>query len=665
MPLSFSQFISGCSVRTVLLLSGGLCCGANALHAQDTIDNRLDTLEIEAEVAPVGEVEHAEFSGSYQRIERSQLERRDVTLADILANETGVQSRQAGGFGTFSSITVRAATAAQTGVYLDGVLLNSGGNAVVDLSLLDLLNAGSVDIYRGTTPAQFGAGTIGGAVNIKSLSAGREQTKLLIGGGSFNTQRAQLLHSARVGELELTGAFSLQQSDNDYPFLNDNTTPLNPNDDTRQTRNNAAAEQLSSLVKAGLSWSNSARTDVLLQTTSRDLGVPEIRNLQDNQSSFDTDSVRVQVSQTWNPDGNWNSRHTLFRYSDEDIFDDRFSQVGLGAQNLSIDNRNLGLTSYWEYLGDTSTSSLHLELRNERQTNRDLLEPRFDSVARRRAVNLTAQRVFYFGDDRVLLIPALRYQSTDDDYQRITRVDQQGRRADRLTPTLGFRFDVNEQLRYRANVGRYFREPSFDELFGSRGLFEGNNNLLSEEGVNADIGFTWQPRAGLKLDASLFGSWRDDLIATVFDARGIGRAVNISRARILGVELGSNWQLNPFVSLVANLTYQDAQALRNFNAINGSQLPGEAQLSTFLRAQYKTPALTLFIEANGSRDRFYDQANVLPAEDFFLQNVGIDWHHGRWSFAATLNNLTDRNVEDFNGLPRPGRSFTFSLKTAL
>lgn len=638
---------------------------ASTLHAQDSQGNTLDTLEVAAEITPVGEVVHEEFSGSYRRIEQSQLARRDVTLADILAHETGVQSRQAGGFGTFSSITVRAATAAQTGVYLDGIQLNSGGNAVVDLSLLDLLNAGSVDIYRGTTPVQFGAGAIGGAVNIKSLSGNSKETRLLLGTGSFNTQRAQLLHSTRIGEIELTGAFSLQQTDNDYPFVNDNATPLNPADDRRQRRNNAAAEQLSSLIKAGLSWSDSLRTDVLLQTTSRDLGVPEIFNLDDNQSSFDTDSVRLQLAQTWDPRGDWSSKHTLFQHTNQDVFDDSLSQVGLGAQLLSIDNRTQGLTSYWEHLGDTATTSFHLEVRNERQSNRDSLDQRFDSIVRRRVFNLTAQRVFYLRDDRYLFIPALRYQSSSDSYQRITRVDRDNRSTDKLTPTLGFRFDAHEQLGIRANIGRYFREPSFDELFGSRGLFQGNNNLLAEEGINADVGFSWQPNPVLLLDMSLFGSWRDELIATVFDARGIGRALNIGRARIFGVELGSRWQLNPLLSLVTNLTYQDARALRNFDAFDGRQLPGEAQLVTSLRLQYKTPAIRVFAEANGSRDRFYDQANVLPAEDFFIQNVGVDWSYGNWSLAATLNNITDQNVEDFNGLPRPGRSFTFSLKTTL
>ena len=166
-----------------VLLGTALCCLSLKLYAQDAGDV-MPTIDVFGE-GPVetGEVQHEEFSGSFKRIDREELQRRDIDLAEIISHESGVQSLQVGGFGTFSSITVRAASAAQTGVYLDGIQLNSGGNSVVDLSLLDLLTAGSLDIYRGATPLQLGAGTIGGAINIRSPVVGSEDssTRALLG----------------------------------------------------------------------------------------------------------------------------------------------------------------------------------------------------------------------------------------------------------------------------------------------------------------------------------------------------------------------------------------------------------------------------------------------------------------------------------------------------
>ena len=640
-------------------------CVSNIASAQDT-DEHLQTIDVVADVPETGEVLHDEFTGSHQRISQTRLDRRDVSLAEIVAQEAGVQSRQSGGFGTFSSITVRAATAAQTGVYLDGILLNSGGNAVFDLSLLDLLHADSVDIYRGATPVQLGTGSIGGAINVLSPSArDNATTRALFGFGSFNTQQAQILHSANYSEWDITGAFSLQQSDNDYAFIDSNGTPLNTNDDTRQLRNNAGATRLSSLAKAGVQWSENSRSDFLFQATSRELGIPEVRNNADNQAALDSDNVRLQVSYIQNQIGNWNSRHSIFLHNDNELFDDRLSQIGLGAQFLDTENSTTGVISFWEHIGDFATTSLHAELRQESQDANNLLEGQFDYFVERNAVNATVQSVLYFLDDKLLVTPALQLQSNDDDYRRITRQDRDERSNREFSPKLGLRYDYSESTRFRANIGRFYREPSFDELFAVRGLFSGNSDLQAEEGINADIGLQWQAGPRFKLDASLFTSSRDELIATVFDARGVGRTINIGRARIIGLELGSHWNINNRLSLKTSLTLQDARALRDFDALDEKQLPGEAQQAFYFQLSHQADDLRLFLEGDGTWNRFYDQANVLPARNRWIQNVGAEWKSGKWSLQGTLNNLTDRNIEDFNGLPRPGRSFSVSISTQL
>lgn len=639
---------------------------ANDSTTDDSNDERLQTIDVVADIPETGEVLHEEFTGSYQHIDQTQLDRGDVSLADIVAHEAGVQNRQSGGFGTFSSITVRAASAAQTGVYLDGIQLNSGGNAVIDLSMLDLLNADAVDIYRGSTPVQLGSGSMGGAINVLSPGVSdKAHTRALVGYGSFNTQRAQVLHSSNYNGMDVTAAVSLQQSDNDYAFIDGNGTPLNSTDDTRQTRNNAAATRFSSLAKTGVQWDENSRSDFLFQATTRELGIPEIRNNVDNRAELESDNVRLQFNHTVNSLGNWNSRISFFRHTDNEIFDDQLSQIGLGAQHQESQNTTTGLISYWEHLGNASTTILHAEIRQEDQNASNLLEGNFDYQVRRNVLNATAQAVWYFFDDKLIVTPAMQLQSSDDEYRRITRLDRDSRSSNELSPRLGLRFDASDTTSYRANLGRFYREPSFDELFASRGLFRGNNNLQAEEGINADAGLSWQPLQNFKLDLSIFASWRDELIATVFDARGVGRTLNVGKARIIGLELGSDWKISQKLSLKTSMTLQDARALRDFDAFDEKQLPGEAQQALYLQLNHETEKLRLFLEADGTRNRFYDQANVLPAKNRWLQNLGAEWRAGNWSLRGTINNLTDRNIEDFNGLPRPGRSLSVSISTQL
>jgi len=481
-------------------------------------------------------------------------------------------------------------------------------------------------------------------------------------------QQAQALHRGSYAGWDVIGGFSLQQSDNDYPFLDSNGTPLNVNDDTRQDRNNAAVQRFSTIAKAGTAWTNDSRTDLLLQATIRDTGVPEFRNSAENEAAFDTESLRLQLNHRLDDlggSGSWNSRFGIFQHIDNDEFDDSLSQIGLSPQRTAIDNQTTGVNSYFEYLGDVATVGISAELRFEEQEDKNLLNGAFDFRADRTAINVAAQSLFYFLDDRLLLIPSLKFQSVDDNFDLITRTGGDQRGDSNFSPALGLRYDRSDKWTYRFNVGSFFREPSFDELFGNRGLFQGNEDLVAEEGINADIGFKWIPSASTEIDVSLFGSWRDELIATIFNAQGIGTTTNIAEAQILGVEFSASWQPTSAISVLANVTLQDAQSLQSFQAFNGRQLPGEAQQATYFRLQHSSRFLKLFLEAEGSWNRFYDQANVLPATDTWLQNIGVDWRYANWSVRGVVNNLGDQNVEDFNGFPRPGRSFSLAVSTTL
>ena len=62
------------------------------------------------------------------------------------------------------------------------------------------------------------------------------------------------------------------------------------------------------------------------------------------------------------------------------------------------------------------------------------------------------------------------------------------------------------------------------------------------------------------------------------------------------------------------------------------------------------------------RERYYDAGNFLPAEDHFAHNLGASYTVGRFSGTLLLNNITDDNIEDFNGFPKPGRSVHLNLK---
>jgi len=630
----------------------------------------LEPIVVTTDAWRTGDVVVEDHVGTYSRIDRETLARRDITLDDVLAREAGVQRRRSGGFGSFASITVRAASPAQTSLLLDGVRLNSAGNPVVDLSTLELLALDGIDIYRGVSPLQFGQGAMGGAVNLVTPRAGDapSTTRFGLGVGSFGMARAETAHIGRHGRWETIAALGATTADNDYPFVDGNGTPLNAADDRRERRHNAEVRRLGLLAKIGTRHSEEARTDLLAQLGERRLGVPEWRNASDNDASFDTGSAQLQLTHARDAVGAWDSAHTLFVHAQDDRFDDRGSDVGLGAQDNLTRTRTLGLDTYWERPLGSGTLDAKLELRRETLAGRNRLSGTSTLEARRQAVFLGARWSAYAMDGRLVVAPALRWQASED------RLDGAERRADRaasregrvLQPAIGARLDIDDTLTLHASLGRHTREPSFAELYVDRGLVRGNPDLRAERGLDADAGLRWTNGENLELAAVLFASERDELIVTTYDTRGVGHAVNTGRARVLGLELEGTWTPAPAWRLAGNATLQDARNLSPNAVLDGRQLPGEARLQLHAALHYRPSSRwRLRLETEATRGRYYDQPNRRPAEDTAIANAGVEHLRGRWRTSFAIDNLGDDNVEDFNGFPRPGRAFSLHVTLTL
>lgn len=642
-----------------------IAAGAATTVAPDAV---LNTLEAIAEIPyRTGDVISEERTASYSRIGRQALEHSADSLATLLARETGIQHRQSGGFGSFSSVSIRAASGAQTDVYLDGVLLNNGGSPVIDLSTLEMLNLDSVDIYRGSTPLQLGHGAIGGAVNLNSLqSVDVPTTRLRLGTGSLHRRELQLSHQSVHGDWDIAAALSRRQSDNDFDFINNNGTPLNPDDDRREKRNNAEANRSAVLLRTGYQKDRDTRTDLTIQIAARELGVPEWRNSADNVASYDTDNSQFQLSQIIDSLGSWNSRHNLYWHDNNARYRDTLSQVGLGAQDTDSETRTLGARTYWEYLADTGTLGLSLDVRRERYISGDELDESALFDAERNSSQASVHYAWFDSTDTWSITPAVRWQHNRLSGSR-TNADGESTRRGNSSDTgvqLGLAYRPDGAYSVTVNAGSYYREPAFGELYGSSGLVDGNPELKPETGINVDVGLHYR-HATTHVSATVFGSDRDELIVTAYDSRGVGEPVNTGAARVIGLELTAGVALTPRLALRSNLTWQSPRSRDKAVGFNDRFLPGEAQLAWSSRLQYQQSRATVWYELDVLRKRFYDRANILPAADSELHAIGIDWNTAQWKTTLGISNLGDDNIEDFNGFPKPGRTWSLTITRTL
>jgi len=233
-------------------------------------------------------------------------------------------------------------------------------------------------------------------------------------------------------------------------------------------------------------------------------------------------------------------------------------------------------------------------------------------------VHSSVQYAAFFLNDKLLLTPKVNLQYSDENYSGSIARPETARNDLNIGPQLGLRYSLSNATQLRANVGQYYRQPAFSELFGGSGLIIGNSNLKPEYGLNADIGFSYKPSDKHSFDVTVFTNNSDDLIVLAFDSRGIGRSVNTGKTTVTGIEISNNAIISRYVSAQVNATYQRSYNYSPTPALNKKQLPGESALSVHASLQYKKANKRFWLETNGKSDFIYDQANLLPVKNHCL-----------------------------------------------
>ena len=275
----------------------------------------------------------------YSYIERERFDGKMDDLAEVIEKEAGVQVRQSGGLGSFSEVSLRGSSSAQVMIYLDGILLNDASGGGVDLSNISLSDVEAIEVYRGTTPANFGKTSIGGAINIRTLRA-QKGLKASVGAGvgSFSTKKAFGYVNHKPGRGDYILSADYLGSDNNFEFLNKKGTDLNTNDDEWEDRRNAQFYQYNLLAKTGYDFNPDFRIDFLNQYFFKHQGLPNWTNQVNCRASLKTQRNIAALKLTKNDFSplHLNASLKLSHTWKEETYDDRqgFNRTGTAIQPL-------------------------------------------------------------------------------------------------------------------------------------------------------------------------------------------------------------------------------------------------------------------------------------------------------------------------------------------
>jgi outer membrane cobalamin receptor len=611
-------------------------------------------------------------------------------LGSLLAEIPGVNVVRTGSIGKASTITLRGSSPDQVRVYVDGVPVNIVAGGGVDMSTLPLGDVDRVEVYRGSSPLEFGESALGGIISITTRTPGVTRARARAGAGSFGTLFGDASSGGGLGPLRLYVGIHGLSARGDFPYLNDRGTAFNPADDVMMPRQNNDVQQADGVMRAALPLAGRRTLNLGTIGFARDEGLAGVGRFPTMNARFQTARGLGYLRYESRDDLGGSGRVTAQVYASvqRDRLRDAGEETGLGGAAMTRNTtQTAGVNAYAARpFGDWARAAVVLEGRHERyQAVNELVAIPAGVPARRTAGVAGAEIDLRWRWADVHVIPSARIEMMQD---AVSRRDAAG------TPIVGtpavarrspiLRLGVVRPLvegptltiTAKANIGRYVRVPSFIELYGNgTALVLGNADLAPENGTNADVGL-WIERIGDRLGAvsrtTAFAAWVDDLIRWQYASWGQARADNIARARVLGVEQELRFTFGRRGRLVAQATILDARDRSANLAAYDNQLPFHPRYRGYLRPELvhiPLPAgltLAAYADAELRAHDYADPANLVDLRARLLVGCGVTvlWPRGRLRVTASAVNLTDTRREDVDNWSLPGRAGFLALAYA-
>ncbi|HSP98188.1 MAG TPA: TonB-dependent receptor [Candidatus Dormibacteraeota bacterium] len=660
------------------VIGTGLLLVATAARAEDQPPAGSVMLpEVEVTAAPPSEAEQRAPTAFVSEIDVGSRNRALDTTADALSEAAGVQVQHFGGLGAFSTISIRGSSANQVPVYLDGVPLSQSQDQTVDLSTLPLDSLERIDVYRGTIPVGFGGGGIGGVVNLvtKPPSA-TPSTELKAGYGSFETRKVVATHTQEVDGFDVLGHVTYLGSKGDFTYFNDNGTPENPSDDRETTRINNQFDAVGGLARVARDLGDGLRVDGTQELFYRNQGVPGPATVQFSEPSLEElrSLTYLRLSAKGLADAVDTSGTLYGVYNFQRFFSppQDFGPYDTNNQTGVIGGSNTGT---WFTPWQQSLSWFDEVAYEQFFPYNAFNTPANGPDQTRLRLTLAAQDEARLFDERLLLVPSLRYEHLLDDFSGVDLANQPDtppstNNLDLFSPSFGAMLRLTPWASLRGNVGYFQRAPNFSELFGNSGTVLGNANLKPEKGLNADVGATaswtewrWIDRALLEL--ALFNTDYDDLIAFQAVNPEQFRPINIGKARVRGLELSAAGAALHHLGLQLNYTHQQSED-QSGDFTDGNQLPLRPDDEIFVRVETFVDWGSTYYEYTFVSSDPTTVGNFITVPSRSIHTVGASVRPYPWlAIEFQAANITNADIRDLGDFPLPGLTLFGSITVTL
>jgi iron complex outermembrane receptor protein len=572
-------------------------------------------------------------------------------LPEILKNSNSVFIKSYGLTPQLQSISINGLGAEHTLVLLDGVRLNFYQNSMFDLSLLPKENIERIEIISSGASAIYGSEAMSSIINIISKNGFKGSDHLLlrydalISKGSFNTNKYSLGLKSMGKNLFLNLFFNKEDSDGDFNYIFRN------GDESISKKREISSYKIydvglqvhyiidkKQLVKFFSSYNNHNKQIPGIETGNK----PSISNqLDKNWSNNIVYENFLSENISWK--SNLNFQNNLLHYEVKPILNSFYKNLVYNSGNeISIKNGIANLITGYNFV--------HAVLESNDTEN---------GVKRNQhSIYLLSETELFQG---FKLFPSLRSDFISDLDKNI------------ITYKVGINYrplkDV--QLNLRANAGKNFRAPTFNDLYWKE---SGNKSLKPEYSNNyetgivysfhnyfngmIDVNYTyieakdkivWQPQRTL--------IWKPNNVA-----KSLSRSVNISGS------LSKNLSSELIVTSGVGVSFTNSRK-------TSSLYPGDPTYDKLfpyiplqsykgnLSIQHSIISFNLFYTYSGERFSDYENKNKLEHYRIWDANISVtSKYFGQFvTLRFEVNNIFNSDYFVISGYPMPLRNFTITF----
>ena len=549
------------------------------------------------------------------------------SLTDLLQRQPGIEIYNSGGQGKVSSLHIRGSESDHVVVLIDGLRVNQVTSGLTAFENIPLSQIEKIEIVRGASSSLYGAGAIGGVIQIftkKGVSGFKPYAA--IGYGRYDTKTAQA--GIRAGNDSTNYAINISS------LSTDGFSALKTNDPIFNDKDGYNNLSLSGSINHKFNQDNSIGVNFIKSSGNNKYDNRFATSFIDYKNKMDTQATGINFSNKVTND--WQSDlkigQSIYKYNGHD---------GVSwTPNISKQNQLSWLNNITLSLG-----SLLLGYDFNRETINKSLE--YDKSER----NNSGYLVGYL------------LNRDNHNLQLNYRVDDNSAYGKFNTGNIGYGYNLNKQWNISSLYGTAFRAPNFMDLYygyyyGGSYVVASNPNLKPEESKNIEASLRYQKDED-KFSATIFKNKIDNFIQ--LDSGYIPQ--NTEKAKFEGITFNGSTFIDHF-QLYGNVTFQSAKnEVTNERLLRRAQNYGNAGLNYYF-SQWNLGAE---ITAQGEKK---ETAAVIPG--YALINFVADYKiSNSMKLNFRLNNVLNKDYAlAYEGNPKttgfayqtPGTSFFVNLR---